>query len=71
MLAARFCCHVYDKKRPVDVFGNMLYSLWKMAPYILLRKGANMKITEQNFVTQMIQGNEKALEYVMLHYGDW
>lgn len=28
-----------------------------------------MKITEQNFVTQMIQGNEKALEYVMLHYG--
>lgn len=28
-----------------------------------------MKITEQNFVSQMIQGNENALEYVMLHYG--
>lgn len=28
-----------------------------------------MKITEQNFVRQMELGNEKALEYVMLHYG--
>lgn len=28
-----------------------------------------MKITEQNFVSQMMHGNEKALEYVMLHYG--
>lgn len=28
-----------------------------------------MKITEQNFVRQMEQGNEKALEYAMLHYG--
>ena len=28
-----------------------------------------MKITEQNFITQIIQGNEKALEYCMYHYG--
>lgn len=28
-----------------------------------------MKITEQNFIAQIIQGNEKALEYCMLHYG--
>lgn len=28
-----------------------------------------MKITEHNFVHQLIRGNEKALEYVMLHYG--
>lgn len=28
-----------------------------------------MKITEQNFIKQIIQGNEKALEYCMLHYG--
>ncbi|MDO5539626.1 MAG: hypothetical protein Q4F83_06080 [Eubacteriales bacterium] len=28
-----------------------------------------MKITEQNFIFQMRQGNEKALEYVMVHYG--
>lgn len=28
-----------------------------------------MKITEQNFVRQMELGNEKALEYAMLHYG--
>lgn len=28
-----------------------------------------MKITEQNFITQIIQGNEKALEYCMFHYG--
>lgn len=28
-----------------------------------------MKITEQNFIRQLKQGNEKALEYVMTHYG--
>ena len=28
-----------------------------------------MKITEQNFITQIIQENEKALEYCMYHYG--
>lgn len=28
-----------------------------------------MGVTEQNFVRQMISGNEKALEYVMHHYG--
>lgn len=28
-----------------------------------------MKITEHNFIQQMSRGNEKALEYVMLHYG--
>lgn len=28
-----------------------------------------MKITEQNFITQIIQGNERALEYCMYHYG--
>lgn len=32
-------------------------------------KGDTMKITEQNFVRQMELGNEKALEYSMLHYG--
>ncbi|MDD3796037.1 MAG: sigma-70 family RNA polymerase sigma factor [Lachnospiraceae bacterium] len=28
-----------------------------------------MKLTEQNFIQQMMLGNEKALEYVMIHYG--
>lgn len=28
-----------------------------------------MKLTEQNFIPQMLRGNEKALEYVMIHYG--
>ena len=28
-----------------------------------------MKVTEQNFINQIIHGNEKALEYCMLHYG--
>ena len=28
-----------------------------------------MKITEQNFITQIIRGNERALEYCMYHYG--
>lgn len=28
-----------------------------------------MKITEQNFIIRMSQGDEKALEYVMIHYG--
>lgn len=28
-----------------------------------------MKITEQNFIKQISLGNEKALEYCMLHYG--
>lgn len=28
-----------------------------------------MKINEQNFISQLVQKNEKALEYCMLHYG--
>ena len=28
-----------------------------------------MKITEQNFINEISLGNEKALEYCMLHYG--
>lgn len=32
-------------------------------------KGVTMKIADHNFVSQMKLGNEKALEYVMLHYG--
>lgn len=28
-----------------------------------------MKITEKNFIKQLNNGNERALEYVMLHYG--
>lgn len=28
-----------------------------------------MKLTEQNFIQQMLWGNEKALEYAMIHYG--
>ena len=28
-----------------------------------------MKITEQNFIKEISLGNEKALEYCMLHYG--
>lgn len=28
-----------------------------------------MKVTEQNFVEQIIRKNEKALEYCMIRYG--
>lgn len=49
------------------------YSAEMMAPSygrtLEHEKGAAMKITKHNFVQQLEQGNEKALEYVMLHYG--